>query len=368
MRKALLLTVALSSLLIAKSELDTCVKCHPAIVEEFKGSMHKNSSFHGDEIHKAVWDKHPAKAKGNYDCAGCHAPNAKSEEEVKEGITCTTCHTIKDVEEHASVNKNIYGKDLKKLYSAEAGREDQKVIYKQESSWFGMNKTTVGSPYHDIDYTNEKYYTGQICMGCHSHRENSHEFMLCETGKDGAKDKEQNCITCHMPKVQGSATTIRHSEKHSFHGFAGARKHPEMLSQHVELEFKKTQNGFDVVVENKAPHNFMLHPLRVAQLKVNLIRDAKSTPLKTETFVKVIGNDEGPSMPWLATKVVEDTMLKANEKRSISYSDTLKKGDRLEVQLGYFVVNPKALKNLGLEENKELEKFKVLKQKIFNIE
>ena len=34
MKKILLFVVALSSLLIAKSELETCVKCHPAIVEE----------------------------------------------------------------------------------------------------------------------------------------------------------------------------------------------------------------------------------------------------------------------------------------------------------------------------------------------
>ena len=368
MKKILLLAVALSSLIVAKSEMETCVKCHPTIVEEFKGSMHKNSSFYDDEIHKAVWDKHPLKAKDDYNCAECHAPNAKAEEEVKEGITCTTCHTIKDVEEHKGKNKNVYAKDAKTLYSAEAGRESEKVVYKQESSWFGMNKTTVGSPYHDIDYSNEKFYTAQVCMGCHSHRENSHEFMLCETGKEGAKDKQENCITCHMPKVEGSATTIRHSQKHAFHGFAGARKHPEMLTQYVELNFKKIGNGFEVSVENKAPHNFMLHPLRVAELRVNIIRGGKAIPLKTETFVKAIGNDEGPSMPWLATKVVQDTMLKAKEKKSISYSDALQKGDKIEVQLGYYIVNPKALKNLNLDGNKEAEKFTVLKQKYFDVE
>ena len=137
---------------------------------------------------------------------------------------------------------------------------------------------------------------------------------------------------------------------------------------YVELEFKKSSNGFEVIVENKAPHNFMLHPLRVAELRVNILRAGKTVPLKTETFIKSIGNDEGPSMPWLATKVVQDTMLKAKEKKSVSYSEAIQKGDKIEVQLGYYIVNPKALQKLNLEGNKEIEKFTVLKHKYFDVE
>lgn len=368
MKKVLLLAIALSSLLFAKSEMETCMKCHPTIVEEFKGSMHKNSSFYDDEIHKAVWEKHPLHEKGDYKCSKCHAPNTKNEQEVKEGISCSTCHTIKSVEQHAKSNTNIYEKDSKTFYSAEAGREGEKVEYKQKTSMFGMNTTTVGSPYHDIDYTNENFYTGEVCMGCHSHKQNSHEFTICETGQAGAKDKKQNCITCHMPKVLGTATTIRQSEKHAFHGFAGARKHPEMLSQHVELDFEKRADGFNVTVENKSPHNLLTHPLRVVELRVNLIRDGKTTALKTEKFFKAIGRDKEPSMPWVANEVLVDSMIKDNEKRSVSYSDSLKSGDKVEVKLGFYIVNPKALKKLNLEGNKEAEKFTILKHKYFTVE
>lgn len=368
MRKIVLIVLALSSLLIAESELEACVKCHPTIVEEFQSSMHKNSTIYDDEVHKAVWDKHPLKAKGDYTCASCHTPNVTDKNDVHQGITCITCHTIKDVEQHAAVNKNIYSEDNKTFSSAEAGREHEKVKYKQETSLLGMNTTTVGSPYHDIDYTNEAFYTGKVCMGCHSHRQNSHEFMLCETDEAGAKDKQENCITCHMPKVGGTATTIRQSEKHAFHGFAGARKHPEMLTQYIELGFKKVDSGFEVSVENKAPHNFMMHPLRVAELRVSIIRNSKAIPLKTQTFARIIGNEDGPSMPWLATKVLQDTMLKAKETKKVSYSDAIMKGDTIEVQLGFYVVNPQALKKLNLDKNKELEKFTILKEKYFTVE
>ncbi|MFA7500658.1 MAG: multiheme c-type cytochrome, partial [Sulfurimonas sp.] len=263
MEKIVLLALVLTSLLFAKSATQICKKCHPIIVEEFEGSMHKNSSIYDDAIHKAVWDIHPLKAKDNYVCAQCHIPNAKNEEEAKEGITCVSCHTIKNVEEHASVNKNVYSKDKKTFYSTEAGREGEKVVYKKESSLFGMNKSSVGSPYHDIDYTNEKFQNAKMCLGCHSHRQNSNEFMICETSKEGAKNKEENCITCHMPKVEGTTTTIKKTQKHSFHGFAGARKNPQLLSEYVGLDFKKSSNGFEITIDNKAPHDLMLHPLRV---------------------------------------------------------------------------------------------------------
>lgn len=368
MKKILLLVITLSSLLFAKSENETCMKCHPDIVNEFEGSMHRNATYYDDEIHKAVWDMHPSKPSGDYSCAECHAPNAENEKEVENGITCTSCHTIKDVEQHAGANKNVYSKDKKTFYSAEAGREGEKVVYKQESSWFGMNKTTTGSPYHDIDYTNEKFYNGQMCMGCHSHRQNSKEFMICETGENGAQTKEENCITCHMPKVEGTATTIRHSQKHAYHGFAGAHKKPELLSQYVELEFSKNSSGFDISVTNKAPHDLMLHPLRVTELRVKVISAKESKSLKTFTFIKVIGNESGPAMPWLANQVLVDTMLKANEKRAVPYTDVIKKGDKVEVELGYYLVNPKALKKLNLDGNKEAEKFTVLKQKSFIVE
>lgn len=368
MKKRLLIALAFSSLLFAESQTQTCQKCHPVIVEEFENSMHRKSSIYDDAIHKAVWYKSPGKANDEYACAECHTPNATNEEEAKEGITCVSCHTIKDVEKHANANKNVYSKDKKTFYSAEAGREGEKVVYKKESSWLGLNKTTVGSPHHDIDYTNEIYYNGQVCMGCHSHRKNSSEFMICQTPQEGAQSKEGNCITCHMPKVDGTATTITETKQHSFHGFAGARKNHEMLSKYVELDFQKSANGFDVIIDNKAPHDLMLHPLRVVELRVRHIKNGKSTDLKSYSFVKVIGNEDGVSMPWLANRVVSDTMIKANGKKSISYENRVEEGDEIELLLGYYIVNPKALKKLNLDKNKDAKKFTLLKKKYLTVE
>jgi len=360
MRLTLLALLALLSIQLNAINLNTCKSCHPTIYNEFQLSFHKKSSIKEDKVHKAVWDKHPAKPKGNYKCAKCHTPE-ETKDTAHQGITCISCHTITKIENHPISNSNIYEKKPKMLYSAEKGMEDKKVIYKEKSSWLGLVKETVGSPYHDLDYTNKDFYTGKICMGCHSHKQNSHKFDVCRTDMAGAKSKESNCITCHMPQIEGTSTTIRQSKTHAFHGFAGARNAPELLGKYVEMNYKKTDNGFELIIENKAPHNLLTHPLRVVQLKTVLHRDGKVIKLKTHTFVKAIGTKGKVSMPWLATEVVKDNMIKGNEKRVVKFDEAIKSGDELELTLGYYIVNPKAVKKLGLEKEKELSKFKTLK-------
>ena len=59
----------------ATLENSTCKKCHPAIFAEYQHSMHARSSIFKDNVHKAVWDKHPDKVKNNYKCAKCHTPS-----------------------------------------------------------------------------------------------------------------------------------------------------------------------------------------------------------------------------------------------------------------------------------------------------
>lgn len=367
MKKIFIISLALASLLSAKSEMQTCKKCHATIVEEFKDSMHKNSSHYTDEIHKAVWDKHPAKSKNDYECAKCHAPNAKTEDEIKEGITCSSCHTIVDVEKHAPQNSNVYSQEKKTFYSAEASKEGKRVLYKKESSMLGMNKTTTGSAYHTIDYSNSKFYTGEVCMGCHSHKTNSKEVSVCKTGDAGAQSKKENCITCHMPKINGSATSVRESSKHAFHGFAGARKNPQMLAKYVELAFAKSDKGFEIFIVNRAPHDLLTHPLRVAELRIKIIRGTQTIVLTPKEFKRVIGHDGKPAMPWAATEVLVDNMVKASSKEVVAYENALQAGDKVEAVLGFYVVNPKSVENLGLSENEKVKKFTVLKEQYFTV-
>ena len=303
MRIITLFLLFISSIYAVMPGNETCKGCHPTIYNEYNTSLHKKSTIYEDKIHKAIWDLHPGKKKGKYVCAKCHTPtdkrvlNAlKNKKEAlpkndiaqHNAISCIACHSIKSIEEHKKPhNKNISVNNDKKrpvLFAANINNRNGQITYKEETSFFGMFKSTSGSPYHDIDYRNKNFYNGNICMGCHQHKANKHGQEVCETDKEGSIDEKSNCITCHMPKINGTATTIKITKQHTFHGFAGTTNRPDMLSQYVNLDFKKLDNGFEIVVTNKAKHNLLLHPLRLAKLNIAVTSDSKITNLKSIFF------------------------------------------------------------------------------------
>ena len=124
-------------------------------------------------------------------------------------------------------------------------------------------------------------------------------------------------------------------------------------------------DNFIVNIDNRTSHALLLHPLRLAVLRVSVTREGKTTALKDETFVRVIGKDGKPAMPWAADTTLKDTMIQANEKRSVNYDFSLQKGDKVDVVLGYYLVNPKALKALNLENVKVATEFHTFKKMHF---
>ncbi len=360
--KKILLLLGLSQFMLIAQDDAVCKKCHATIYHEFYDSMHHKSSPKADRVHQATWDLHPLKKKDDYTCAQCHTPNTQETGKVGDPISCTTCHTIESIEEHKAANKNIYTDKPKRFFSATENQSKQVVKFQQNNGWFGLNKSTEGSPYHTIDYSNDLFSSGKVCMGCHSHRQNGHGFELCRTPMEGAKERTKNCITCHMPKVKGSATSITQTPTHAYHGFAGVYNDPKLLAQYVDIELERTQSGFSLFVTNRAPHDLMLHPMRVVELQATLLTQSGSKRLPSHSFVRSIGKDGKPAMPWLATEVVEDTMIKANETRKVAFEEAVQSGDTVEVKLGFYPVNPKVAKNLNLGSEHSLSEFTILKK------
>ncbi len=355
---ALFLLLFATTQTYAVLENTTCQKCHPIIYQEYQNSIHSKSSIYKDAIHKAVWDKHPAKEKGNYNCAKCHTPSdhslmsgestlADNDIQQTEPISCQQCHMIESVEKHAKSNKNILTAKAKTFFAADKALKGTKVVFKEENSFFGMVTTKKGSPHHDIDYSNEGYYNGDSCMGCHSHKQNSKGFAVCDMEvKQG--DSKENCISCHMPQVKGSRANQTESKTHAFHGHNIHDVTPALLSKYVKLSVNQNSNGFDVSIKNEATHTLFPQPLRLGQLKVSIERDGKVLELKTESFARVIGTNGQPSMPWIADAIISDTSIKAHETRMVNYDTVLQKGDIVDIQFGYHMVNPTAAKILNI--------------------
>ncbi|MEA1892318.1 MAG: multiheme c-type cytochrome [Campylobacterota bacterium] len=345
----------------AKSE--DCKACHTQIYDEYFGSMHANSTPQKDPIHASVWNKHPKNLKfEQYTCGKCHTPAADNLDKMltkgqkalpdannqthQAGIACAYCHRIKNIELHKKTNTNI--------------------MTNTQNNYFGTMIEHLESPYHGIvSEGNEHMKNGNVCIGCHSHKMNKHGLNVCSTNIDNEMDGA-NCVSCHMPKVDGSVSVLHETPKHAFHGFAGSHYHSDMLTQYVDISMLRQIKNFIVNIDNRTSHALLLHPLRIALLKVSVTRGGQTIKLKDEEFVRVIGHNGKPAMPWKASKTLKDTMIQANEKRSVKYDFSIQNGDRVDVVLGWYLVNPKALKALKLENEKVATEFHEFKKQSFS--
>ena len=366
--RLLLILISMSQAKMEFATNNECQSCHTEIYKEFSRSMHGNSASFQDPIHEAVWDRHPKNKKvKKYVCGKCHTPAADNLSSMllkgkagtgvkalpdaanpthREAISCSYCHRIDSVKHGKSANKN--------------------VISKKEKHYFGTMKNSLKSGFHTVSSTNKNFQNGNICMGCHSHKVNKAGLNVCSTN-DKNELKGANCVSCHMPQVKGSVSTQRATQTHAFHAFPGAHNNQEMLAKYIDIEILKNINTFVIAVNNKSPHEMLLHPLRLSQLHVVIIRNGEKIKMKPHNFVRIIGNNGEETPPWIANTVVKNTMIHGYEKRLVKYKVKLVKGDKVMVHLGHFLVKPKALKKLGLDKTAVARKFYTLKKQTFII-
>ncbi len=374
MQKLLTLFILSSMALFALSnESKVCQKCHPIIYDEYYDSSHRKSSVYNNPVHKAYWDKHPKDEQG-YTCAKCHTPTDKVSVEtgnltqntiqIEEPISCVYCHTIKDVDQGEMSNTNISTGEKKEFFTADASKKGTKTAaFETESSWFGLVKTSKSSPYHKIDYNNENYYNGNICMGCHSHTNNEHNFDVVMLDAMISKDDKNTCVTCHMPQVMGSKVTLSDSKTHAFHGIAGIYHMNSEMGKYIDFDVSKETQGFVVNIINNSNHALFGQALRQGELKATILRGKKEIVLEPFIFTRILSKDGVESMPWQANGTLKDTLIYA--KKAVTFNTNLQKDDTLVLTLGLRLLTSKGAQELGLSDNKEVSKFRVLKTKKF---
>ena len=246
-----------------------CKECHETIYDEFMTSMHSKSSIYQDAIFKAVWEKHPNfLEEKQFNCAQCHTPAAdnlvdfmsselkqfpnKNNASQNEGVSCAVCHRIESIEQHRTANRNIYIEDTHTYYGISTGMSHS----------------------HQSNNENDLYFNGQVCKGCHSHRENSEGYLIDITESE-SENKWQTCVTCHMPLTPGTGTFKKMDRKHMNHSFPGAHVSPGMLSEHIVFSAKNIESQLEISVKNKAPHDLFIQAFRIAYLKVSIIENDK---------------------------------------------------------------------------------------------
>jgi hypothetical protein len=376
MKKIVILFVLSAiSLMATANESKVCQKCHPTIYKEYYSSSHRKASIYSNPIHKAFWDKYPKTKKG-YTCAKCHSPSDKKalksgivEEnsiQKNEPISCVYCHTIKEIKDGEVSDSSVSSGKKKEFYTAELPKKGSKnAEYKIKSSWFGLVKTATNSPYHKIDYNNENYYNGNMCMGCHSHTNNEHGLNLTMLDAYIDKKDKNSCISCHMPQIAGTKVTLVETKTHAFHGIAGIHNMNAEMGKYMDFSLQKSTTGFVIEIINKANHALFGQAYRQGELRVVIDRKGKEIAMKPFIFTRILAKDSKEIISEEADTVLKDTLIYA--KKRVTFNQPLQKGDMLRVTIGLRLLTPKASKELGLQENKEVNRFRVLKRENFKI-
>ena len=351
-----------------------CVRCHLDIYIEFKNSKHRLSNVLNDPIHKAMWDKNPLSKKQKYVCAKCHAPSSeeikklmdgtlkpkKSDKSIDDGISCAFCHRIKDIKKHHV--------------------EYEYVLLEDKAHYFGNRKVKMKSDFHKIDEGNQKFKNADICLSCHTQHSKNKQLVLrndndgkvlgyCVYSKldnpnaDRINNKKENCVTCHMPQVDGSLTDRINTKTHAYHGFAGVSKDLNMLEKYVSIELKRLKKGFAIKITNNAPHDLLLHPLRQLVLKVKIDGD-KSKKLKDVIFQKESTNEALEPLSWLKDNIKYKNTIPPKSTKTITYTTEVDEGDMISVTLGYYLIKPEVAKKIGFKDEESL-KFREFKKRVF---
>ena len=337
---------------------ESCNECHENIYREHKTSMHHKSSIFKDEVHAKVKN---AVNKDKYACALCHMPAAKNlrgimrgEEQPNakkhrqtDGVSCFYCHQISNVYHSKKYNINF-------------------------SSYKGEKKPIVFGnllkPYESNEHNtkaNEIFKNSEVCMGCHSHKQNAKEFEVCNTKNQ--YDGRSDCISCHMPKTPG---TIEKKDKgirdeYASHEFLGIHS-LKMVKKAVKLELVYADEILELSINNKMGHSIITHPMRLKFAKTTITRDNKiiwsnfkNSPVedKEATFIIVFKDENNkPSLPNKAIGYKLNRNLKALTTKVIKYKvPKLQKGDEVKTQWISYIINPKIAKKLNIT-NKDIIK------------
>ncbi len=324
-----------------------CKRCHERVYEEWETSP-LAKSIHSPAF-RASLDAY-LKSAGGKDkplCFRCHAPHvrefqehaqlfvdqAKAGDPSLDGVACSQCHLIKQVDRAKHPPEPKYEIGGKTLYGPYKDFVQNLAHQSMESSLFQKS---------------------DLCLNCHQSVPSVTNLgkandLLGNWDQSGTGRSGKECQTCHMPQQVGESANgekKRTIANHSFPGRIGKlRQEAAKLAVQTKVEGDKTT--VVVKVQSLVPHNLpATHP---AWASVVLNLDIKGKNLKTVFSDKrVYGRTylDAQGQPTIfdfeAAKVAEDTVLKPEETREETFTFPTPKDTKtfdVEVGLNYGPVN-----------------------------
>ena len=357
---------------------EDCEKCHDEIYEQWKGSMHAQSTALEDPIHgtfyKAVIGdptKEGVKKGGKYPvCLQCHSPAAAKDLKTKldaklaykEGVNCIACHTMTKFKGTVKPDGGLR-LGMKAYEFSDTMLQGPRGITEKDHKKWGVS--VASNP--------GLLKTSDACMGCHDQRPNANKVPLCATGDEIAKaGGSTTCQTCHMPVIEGEAN----------HAMMGGHD-PATVGRGVVITVDTEKAGkvikTKVKVRNLLPHNFPTGaPFRNFYVKVTAYdksgakvwNSTESHPIKDDQLAMMmykLGDKGQPAPPPKATMVLGDSRLKPNETRILSYEIPARNVVKI-IAVGYYdLLLPPIKKKFGKNIPDDLKKAQKVAQAIVKL-
>jgi len=327
-----------------------CKRCHERVYEEWETSP-LAKSIHSPAF-RASLDAYLKSAAGKDQtlCFRCHAPHvrefsdqvqlfvdqAKSGDPSLDGVACSQCHLIKQVDRAKHPPEPKYESGGKTLYGPYKDFVQNLAHQSMELSLFQKS---------------------DLCLNCHQSVPSATNLgkandLLGNWEQSRAVKSGKECQTCHMPQQVGESANgekKRTIANHSFPGRIGKLRQ-EAAKLDVQTKIDGDNTTVMVKVQSLVPHNLpATHP---AWATVVLNLDIKGKNLKTVFSDKrVYGRTylDAKGQPTIfdfeAVKVGEDTVLKSEETREETFTFPTPKDTKtfdVEVGISYGPLNAPA--------------------------
>jgi hypothetical protein len=339
-----------------------CKRCHERVFEEWETSP-LSRSIHSPAFRVSL-DAY-LNSPGGKDkalCFRCHAPQVRDfsdhaqlfVDQVRsgnpslDGVACSQCHLIKQVDRAKHPPEPKY----------EIG---SKILY-------GPYKDAVQNLAHQsMDL--ELFQKSDLCLNCHQSVPSAANLgkandLLGNWDKSQAVKSGKECQSCHMPEQVGESANGEKKRKVANHTFPGRigtlRQDAAKLDVQTKLDGDKTT--VIVKVQSLVPHNLpATHP---AWATVVLNLEVKGKNLKTvftdsRVFGRTYADAKGQKtvFDFEAVKVLDDTVLKPEETRVETFSFPTPKDTKtfdVEVVLNYGPITgpPSFLERVEAESSK----------------
>jgi RNase P subunit RPR2 len=323
---------------------EVCGRCHRAISEAWK------TSVHADAMESRIFQDALEAAEGRFGidarkiCLGCHAPLAVSTNDLGlvrktswEGVTCDYCHSIRSVDVSGPNPRAVV--DVSNVKS-------------------GPSKDAA-SPAHATAFS-EVHLTALACAGCHEYR-NALGFPVVTTYTEWKKGPSGKagvpCQRCHMYLVSGNAVEPRVNREAShtvnLHEMPGSHSISQ-LNKALSAKLTATRDGDRVDVAVRLTNQGVGHDFPTGSPMRQLILEVRATPAggdaqhASRIFTRTLAEASGAPIEqeyvafMRAAKVLSDTRLAPGETRVEKFSFAIPASRPADIDASFYYFHPTA--------------------------